>query len=358
MRPMPRHLAPPDDGPPAGARGERACRRLPDGTAVYVVGESEGRVRLDLFLRARIPKMSRRRLQEAIPARVESPGHGRIKPSTVLRPGDTVVVRPAPPPVEPDPEVALPVLHLDDDLIVVDKPAGLLVHPSNHVRKSSVTWMLSREPGGPIHLVHRLDRETSGLLAVARGAAAARALSAQMAPDRTGPARPAWPPASCGPRAASKSYQAIVFGELRITEGCIDLPIGRAVRSAVYVKRGVNHDDGRPSRTWFRVEARGGGFSLVRARLETGRRHQIRVHLAAAGHPVVGDKLYGPAESHYLRFIRRGFDDRMRRGLLAERHLLHASDLSLLHPRDGSSLAFTAPLPADMREFLDRAGVA
>ncbi len=321
--------------PIASGRGERACRRLEDGTAVYLVGEQTRPVRLDLFLKERIPKLSRRRIQDAIATRVQVPGRGRPKPSTLLRAGDTIVVRPVPPPVEPDPDVTIPILHQDDDLIVVDKPAGILVHPSNHARKASVTWILARRVGGPIHLVHRLDRETSGVLAIARSPGAARVLSAQMAREAEG---------------AVKTYLAVVFGEMRVSEGVIDLPIGRAIRSAVYVKRGVNPREGRPSITRFRVIARGGGFSLVRLVLTTGRRHQIRVHLAAVGHAVVGDKLYGPAESHYLRFIRSGFDARMRRDLIAERHLLHAAELTLRHPRDGAGIRFEAPLPADMRE--------
>lgn len=316
-------------------RGERACRRLEDGAAIYLVGARTEAVRLDVFLKERIPKLSRRRIQEAIAARVEVPGRGRPKPSTLLRPGETVVVRPVPPPLEDDPDVAVPVLHQDEDLIVVDKPAGLLVHPSNHARKASVTWILSRQFDGPIHLVHRLDRETSGVLACARSPGAARTLSAQMAR---------------GVEGAEKTYMAIVFGELRVGEGTIDLPIGRAMRSAVYVKRGVNHGAGRPSRTTFRVLARGGGFSLVRLTLGTGRRHQIRVHLAAIGHAVVGDKLYGPAEAHYLRFLHTGFDARMKRELLAERQLLHAATLTLRHPATGARMRFEAPLPDDMRE--------
>lgn len=331
--------------------GTRACRRLADGSAIYTVGEAYPAIRLDLFLKERIPKLSRRRIQEAIRARVSAPGHGRPKPSTLLRPGDTVIVERTEPPVEDEPTLRLPVLYQDDDLLVIDKPAGLLAHPSNHVRKASVTYILSREIGGGIHLVHRLDRETSGVMLVARNSAAARDLSAQIARAgrdfRTGDA----------PHVAEKSYLAIVFGEMKAQAGSIDLPIGKARHSAVYVKRGVDREEGRASRTRFAVEARGGGFSFVRTWLLTGRRHQIRVHLSAAGHPVVGDKLYGPAESHYLRFIKNGFDERMRRELLTERQMLHASDVTIRHPSTGERLTFSAPLPSDMREFLSAAGL-
>jgi len=316
---------------------QRACHRLEDGTAIYRVGDQASLIRLDVYLKERIPKLSRTRIQEAIRTRVTVPGRGAPKPSLLLRPGDRVMIMPVPPPVEEEPEVTVPILHQDEDLIVIDKPAGLLAHPSNHVHKGSVTYVLSWMFEGPLHLVHRLDRETSGAMAIARSAQTARALSAQMSREADG---------------AAKTYLAIVFGEMAVGEGAIDLPIGPAVRSAVYVKRGVNQERGRASRTHFRVLARGGGFSLTQVTLTTGRRHQIRVHLAAIGHAVVGDKLYGPAESHYLRFIRGGFDARMRDELLAERQLLHASRLALRHPRTGETLAFDAPLPGDMGDFL------
>ncbi len=324
------------------SRGVRACQRLEDGTAIYLVGQGEPAIRLDLFLRERIPKLSRHRIQKAITTRVRVQGRGRPRPAMLLHPGDRVIVEPAPVPDEQEPGDSIPILHQDADLLVIDKPAGLLVHPSNHVRKASVTHILARDVDGPIHLVHRLDRETSGLMVVARHAAAARALSAQMAREAAG---------------AEKIYRAIVFGEVALSQGVIDLPIGKAVRSAVYVKRGVNHAEGRGSRTEFTVEGRGAGFSLLALRLGTGRRHQIRVHLAAIGHAVVGDKLYGPAESHYLRFITRGLDELMRSELLADRQLLHAAALAFRHPCSGVPQRFASPLPSDMASFLARAGI-
>lgn len=322
-----------------------SCRRLADGTAIYVVGQRDPAIRLDLFLRERIPKLSRRRIQEAIGHRVEVPGHAAVRPATQLRPGDTVIVRRLEIPDEPEPLIRVPVLHEDGHLIVIDKPAGLLAHPSRNVIKGSVTHVLSRQVAGPLHLVHRLDRETTGVMAIARTPAVARDLSSQIA-DRGG-----------APASAGKRYLAIVFGEMPAGQGRIDLPIGKARRSAVYVKRGIDREAGRTACTHFEVAASGGGFSLVRLTLATGRRHQIRVHLAAIGHPVVGDKLYGPSESHYLRFIQSGFDEPMRRELLMERQMLHASSLSLVHPATGRSRRFTAPLPDDMRGFLAGIGL-
>jgi 23S rRNA pseudouridine1911/1915/1917 synthase len=312
---------------------------MSDGSALYVVGERDPGIRLDRFLKERIPRLSRRRIQDAIALRVEAPGHGRIKPSTLLRPGDTVLVRREALPEEDEPELGLPVLYEDDHLVVVDKPAGVLSHPSRRQAKASVTHLLARAVPGPLHLVHRLDRETSGVMIVARSAGAARALSEQMARARDG---------------ARKSYLAVVFGEMAGPGGVVDLPLGRAARSAVYVKRGVDEAAGRPARTEYRVVRRGAGVTLLRVHLRTGRRHQIRVHLAALGHPVVGDKLYGPAESHYLRFIQNGFDDRMRAELLTDRQMLHAERLRVSHPATGAPLECAAPLPGDMRAFLSR----
>jgi 23S rRNA pseudouridine1911/1915/1917 synthase len=325
-----------------GTRGEKACRRLEDGTAIYLVGDRHQGIRLDLFLKERIPRLSRSRIQAAIKTRVRAPGHGRPRPATLLRPGDTVVVLRAEPPDEPEPDLVIPILHLDEALVVIDKPAGLLAHPSNHVTKGSVSHILSRQIGGACHLAHRLDRETSGLMLVARTTEAARSLSGQLAR---------------GAEAARKSYLAVVFGAMKQSSGLIDLPIGKAIRSSVYVKRGVNPAEGRLCRTRYEVVDRSGEFTLVRVWLLTGRRHQIRVHLAALGHPVVGDKLYGPAESHYLRFIQGGFDDRMKRELLTERQMLHASEIAFHHPSDGRSMSFVAPLPQDMRSFLSDTGL-
>lgn len=322
--------------PALGVRGVRACRRLADGTAVYIVGDRDPGIRLDLFLKERIPRLSRRRIQEAIGDRVEAPGHGRPRPATLLRPGDTVIVRREPPPDEPEPAIRLPLLHLDDHIVALDKPAGVLSHPSRRVTRLSVTHLLARLVEGPLHLAHRLDRETSGVMVVARSSEAARAVSRQLA--REG-------------EAAIKTYVAAVFGEMPDDRGEIDLPLGRAARSAVYIKRGVDQA-GRPARTDYEVLARGRGFTLVRVRLMTGRRHQIRVHLAAIGFPVVGDKLYGRTEAHYLRYIQGGFDERMRRELLTDRQMLHSASLEMRHPGSAERVRFEAPLPPDLRAFL------
>lgn len=240
--------------------------------------------------------------------------------------------------IEPDPLVDVPVLHADDQVIVVDKPAGLVVHPGSGVRGSTmVNGLLARFPdllgvgqADRPGIVHRLDRGTSGLLVVARSAGAYDSLVAQLAA-----------------RTVERRYRTLVAGHLESDAGLIDAPLGRSPRQATI--RAVMAD-GRPARTRYEVRerllapGRSDGDQAVThlsCRLETGRTHQIRAHLAAIGHPVVGDVDYGgPAlsgrpDGHHLR-----------------RPFLHAEELSFEHPTTGRRLTFTAPLPADLADVL------
>jgi 23S rRNA pseudouridine1911/1915/1917 synthase len=305
-----------------------------------VTSRDAGR-RLDHFLKERIPRMSRERIKEAIRTRVEVQGRARARPSTLLTAGDEVIVTwpGAATGPQASPPAGVPLLHADAAIVVVDKPAGVLSHGTASSRGPTLLGALALQGLAGLQLAHRLDRETSGVVALGRTREAARSLSEAFASGRT-----------------SKTYLAVVFGEVRDDEGVIDLPLGAARGSAVHIKQGVDHASGRPAVTAFRVRARAPGFTLLELTPRTGRRHQIRVHLQAAGHPVVGDKLYGPRESHHLRYLTGGFDDRMRRELLAERQLLHALRLEIPHPLDGRSMSFEAPVPADMADFLERAG--
>jgi 23S rRNA pseudouridine1911/1915/1917 synthase len=216
----------------------------------------------------------------------------------------------------------------DHDVVVVDKPAGLVVHPgAGHGQGTLVQGLLALYPdmgavGDPTRpgVVHRLDKGTSGLLVFARTAAAYASLSRQLA-DRT----------------ADRRYRVLAWGHLDATRGLVDAPLGRGQsdRTRIVVTR-----TGRPARTRFEVERyyRDPEVTLLRCRLETGRTHQIRVHLAAVGHPVVGDSRYGGA----------------RRGLSIGRPFLHAEELGFDHPTTGERLSFTSALPADLEELLDR----
>ncbi len=311
-------------------------------TVSYRVGDRDAGSRLDRFLKERIPRMSRERIKEAIRTRVRVLGRPGAGPATLLRPGDEVVVDyPGPPAGVPlagaVPEV--PILHVDEDLLVVDKPGNLLVHATTSSRAPALLDALEASGHEGLHLVHRLDRETSGVVVLARSGRAAQALSSQFASG-----------------AVEKVYLAVVFGVVGRGEEVIDLPLGREGRSAVHIKQGVDRRAGRRAVTAFRVIDRFGGFSLLEVRPRTGRRHQIRVHLGAIGHPVVGDKLYGARETHHLRYPVVGFDDRMRRDLITERHLLHASAIRLEHPCDGRPVLFRAPLPPDMAGFIASRG--
>jgi 23S rRNA pseudouridine1911/1915/1917 synthase len=254
-----------------------------------------------------------------------------VAKSRRLRAGDLVEVRavPAPDaPPAPDPAVPIDVRHADADIVVVAKPAGMVVHPgAGHNGGTLVHGLLARFPelaevGAPDRpgIVHRLDRDTSGLLVVARSARAYESLVAQLAA-----------------RAVERRYDALVWGHLAAPRGLVDAPIGRsqARRTRMAVR-----DEGREARTEYQVREvfDDPRCSLLTCRLETGRTHQIRVHLSAIGHPVVGDATYGGA----------------RPSLPLERPFLHASRLGFAHPASGAWLTFEDPLPAALQAVLDR----
>lgn len=229
----------------------------------------------------------------------------------------------------PDPSVVVPVVHADRDVIVVDKPAGLVVHPgAGHRTGTLVQGLLARFPelagvGDPSRpgIVHRLDRGTSGLLVVARSQRAYALLTRQLAARRV-----------------ERRYQALVRGHMPAPAGVIDAPIGRSVRDRARMAVSAG---GRTARTHYEVAAAFGEpepLSLIVCRLETGRTHQIRVHLAAVGHPVVGDERYGGRT----------------RAVPLDRPFLHAAELGFEHPATGEQVRFSAALPADLQAVLDR----
>ncbi|MFM8267298.1 MAG: RluA family pseudouridine synthase [Ilumatobacteraceae bacterium] len=244
-----------------------------------------------------------------------------------LRVGQVVRVDPEVLPAEEGPSaeagVEFAVVHVDDDIVVVDKPAGLVVHPgSGHASGTLVNGLLSRFPDlvgvGERHrpgIVHRLDVGTSGLLVVARTELAYRRLSTALA-ERT----------------VGRRYTALVWGTPENPQGVVDAPIGRDVRDPTRMAVVVG---GRPSRTRYvvlKTYSHPAVAALLECALETGRTHQIRVHLAAIGHPVVGDATYGG----------------VRTAVVCPRPFLHAASLTLDHPRTGTSMTFTSPLPADL----------
>ncbi len=255
------------------------------------------------------------------------------KPGYRLRVGDEIIGRiplPAAASFTPEP-LPLDILHEDADLIVINKPADLVVHPSpGHPTGTLVNGLLhhcpdlagiggQRRPG----IVHRLDKDTSGVLAVAKNSMSQARLAAQFKG-----------------RTVKKDYLALVYGSPSADAGALDDPIGR---HPVDRKRMTVRPDGRTARTRWRILERYDGIALLRLHIETGRTHQIRVHCAAMGHPVVGDPVYGSRKpSQHLTNITA---DRVKG---VNRQMLHAWRLVLAHPRTERIIPFTAPLPPDM----------
>ncbi|MGA3147955.1 MAG: RluA family pseudouridine synthase [Acidimicrobiales bacterium] len=260
--------------------------------------------------------------------------------SMTLRCGQELVVDPGPahPERAPDgdPSVTFEVVYEDEDVIVVDKPAGLVVHPgSGHRTGTLVNGLVDRFPdlrtlpeqlGADVDrpgIVHRLDRGTSGLMVVARTADSYRSLVGQM-----------------GDRAVTRVYRVLVLGRVEEESGMVDAPVGRSVSAPT---RMAVSRKGKEARTRYRVEgrfSRPAPTTLMTARLETGRTHQIRVHLSAIGHPVVGDEVYGHGRSLP--------------GAVVSRPFLHASSLALEHPSTGVRMSWTSELPDDLRRQLDQ----
>jgi 23S rRNA pseudouridine1911/1915/1917 synthase len=235
------------------------------------------------------------------------------------------------------------VIFEDDDILVVDKPGGMVCHSAQRPEHGSLAdWLRGHGVATP-RMINRLDRETSGLVVVAKNERAAKNLGQAVLR-----------------REIEKQYVAICWGDFEHPSGVIDQPIAIGAGSVVHTKRVVDPAAGKPSVTGFEVEnglrgpnSSGQGFSVVRLKPRTGRAHQLRVHLAWLGHPIVGDKVYGPDETLYLQFIREGVTDAMLDKLLLPRHALHAETVAFRHPRTQQPCVFRAPLPEDMRTFIN-----
>jgi 23S rRNA pseudouridine1911/1915/1917 synthase len=237
------------------------------------------------------------------------------------------------------------IVYEDDRFLAIDKPANLLVHPTRPGGPDTLWLELNRflsfeiVNGARISFVNRLDRETSGLVLVAKSTETARKLGIMIARHRI-----------------HKAYTALVYGWPVEETFVVEQPLlrqGTVRPSRIWLKQAV-HSDGYPALTAFRVldrfEKRKQPFALVEAEPKTGRTHQIRVHLAYIGHPVVGDKIYGPDENCYLEFIETGWTPALEAKLLLPRQALHASHLSF--ELEGTSFSFSLPLPPDLKNFL------
>lgn len=292
-------------------------------------------LRLDLGLARSLPEYSRSRIRQWIEAGAVTVDGERCKPGSRLGAGARVVLVARLEAViddEPQP-IALDIVHEDGSVLVVNKPPGLVVHPgAGNPHGTLVNALLHHAPDlsrlARAGLVHRLDKDTSGLLVVAKSTAAHAALVAAMSR-----------------REIKREYLALVNGEVIAGER-IEAPIGR--HPTARIKMAVN-ERGREAVTHTRVAERLHGFTLLSVRLETGRTHQIRVHLAHRGMPIVGDAVYGGRLK-----VPAGLDPESRASLAVfRRQALHAQRLSFTHPQSGEALDFQAPLPQDFAALLE-----
>jgi 23S rRNA pseudouridine1911/1915/1917 synthase len=302
----------------------------------FMVAEDEAGQRLDRFLAAQFPDMSRTHVQTLIDeGRVLVSGISK-KPSHHVESGEQIIVdipAPALPGVEPE-NIPLTLLYEDADIAVINKPAGIIVHPGAGADTGTlVAALLYRlgasglsTVGGPLRpgIVHRLDKGTSGAIVIARNDAAHLKLIEEFRERRV-----------------QKTYVALLHGAVKGNKGTIELPVARDLkrRSRMTSRR----SEGREARTDWRLRLRLGNFSFIEADLHTGRTHQIRVHFSALGFPVVGDTLYGAP--HLERIGRESLP-------ALGRNFLHAARIALTHPRTGQRMEFRAPLPEELVTYI------
>jgi 23S rRNA pseudouridine1911/1915/1917 synthase len=314
-------------------------------TITIIAEKDEEKQRLDRFLVTRLSPLTRTRIQALINDKMLR-CCGEIITSTArkVREGDTYTLT-IPPVIEALPQaetIPLAIIYEDADLLVLNKPVGLVVHPApGHRQSTLVNALLAhckeslsgiggvRRPG----IVHRLDKDTSGLMVVAKNDEAHYGLSSQFTE-----------------RSLSRSYWAFVWGMPLSTIGTIEGNIGRSPQNRQ--KMAIVPKGGRPATTHYKVlklfkanDDLSQSISLVQCNLETGRTHQIRVHMAHIGHPLVGDPVYG----RIPKWAKKAFDPTI---IAFPRQALHAFELKFLHPRTGELMTFTAPLPPDLEALL------
>ena len=298
--------------------------------------------RLDRALAAAVPTLSRERLKALIRSgAVEAEGRPLRDPATKVRGQEALrVAVPEPRPAHNEPQdIPLTIVFEDEHLLVVDKPAGLVVHPAAGNFDGTLVNALLHHCAGKLSgiggvarpgIVHRIDKDTSGLLVVAKTDVAHEGLAKQFAAH-----------------SIDRRYLAIVSGVPRASEGVVDAPLARSATSRKKIaivegsrgKRAVTH--------WKRLKLLKDS-ALIECRLETGRTHQVRVHMASLGHPLVGDPVYGRSGKTHSKLLKElGF----------HRQALHAAELGLTHPVTKSRLSFTSPMPTDMQELLSALGV-
>ena len=327
----------------SGLDGQDRPPGVPEGSIVSVFRvppESSG-MRLDVFLQGELKRTSRTRTQFIIENSAFDANGKRLRSNHRVRAEEHVLLWRAPWDEDPVP-TEVPILHEDDHLLAVDKPALLPVHPTARYYRNTLIEVLKRaRPGAFLSLGHRIDRETSGVLLVSKTPACDRALKKALE-ERAD---------------IEKTYLALTWGTpAPAAEGTPSFRYERSVEldptSRYKVKMRLGRtDDALYAATRFCVEDTSAGYSRVRCDLETGRQHQIRIHLASLGSPIVGDKLYGPDESCFARGADGELTAEDHAMLELPRHALHAARLALAHPITGARLEITAPLPEDLSSF-------
>lgn len=292
-------------------------------------GPEDAGTRLDVFLTLRLPEITRSAAARLIDENCVLLGDKPYKKNYKLI-GDEVVfvTLPDPKPMDARPQdIPLDVIYEDDCLIVINKPKGMVVHPAAGNPDGTLVNALLAYCGDSLSgiggtlrpgIVHRIDKDTSGLLIVAKNDMAHRLLAAQLKDH-----------------SLARTYEAVVVGTLKEDRGTVDAPIGRSTKNR---KKMAVIENGRPARTHWEVLGRYPGYTYIRCRLETGRTHQIRVHMAYLGHPVAGDTVYGGGA----------------RGLSGQ--CLHARELCFIHPRTGEKMTLSCPLPEEFQRFLHMIG--
>jgi len=305
----------------------------------FIAAEQDASKRLDIFLSGRLPELTRSRIKSLVEEGRAEVGGKAAKAGQKIRAGEEVTISvPAPEAgtVEPE-EAALDVLYDDDDVVVINKPAGMAVHPgAGRSTGTLVNALLGigkplAPTGGPLRpgIVHRLDKDTTGVLVVARNDRSYHNLVGQFK-ERT----------------SSRKYLALVWGMMQADEGTIDIAIGR---DSVHRKKiSTKARRKREAVTRYRVLRRFPLISLLEMKLETGRTHQIRVHLAEVRHPVVGDQVYGKRATPPA--LPKAAADRLK-GI--KRQMLHAATLGFTHPATGQWMEFSAPPPPDMAGLIE-----
>ena len=315
-----------------------------------VVDQGQAPIRIDKYMSAHMEDTSRHRVQCALKAGYVYVGEKLVKANYIVRPGE--VIRFVMPyrrrGVEIIPQdIPLNIAYEDGDVLIVNKPAGMVVHPGHGNYDGTLLNALAHylgisQPADSSDdrlgiLVHRIDKDTSGLLCIAKNDEAQLRLAKQFFDH-----------------SIERRYQAIVWGNLIEDEGTVDMNIMRDPNDRTCYRVTADPEKGKHAVTHWRVLERFGYVTLVECRLETGRTHQIRVHMASLGHPIFGDARYGGAEirkgtiyARYKQFIRNCFE-------ICPRQALHAKTLGFVHPVSGKWLQFDSTLPADMTALLDK----